>query len=123
MDLVTGPNDITWNDTDHDPGPRTKFAFTPPLVDSSYTESYSAQFSKIAPGGRSTPHRDPYNHAFFVTKGTGTVRIGTRTWDIEPGSIVRIPIGELHGFENNGAEDLEFLVVYDPPYTAGMRES
>lgn len=123
MELVTGPQDFTWNDRDHNPGPRSQFAFTAPVVDESYTTAWSAQRCKIRPGGESRPHRDTYNHAFFVTKGTGAARIGDRTWDVQPGSIVRIPIGELHGFKNTGHEDLEFLVIYDPPTTIGMQES
>jgi uncharacterized cupin superfamily protein len=47
-------------------------------------------------------------------QGTGKVRIGKEEWDLQPGTIVKVPAGKAHGFTNTGAEDLVFLVIYDP---------
>ncbi|QRP48553.1 cupin domain-containing protein [Amycolatopsis sp. FDAARGOS 1241] len=121
MDYVLAPSDVVWNKIDNPRVPGVGFAFSESVIDEDYTGVYSAQLGLIGPGGSSKPHRDPYNHAFYFVKGTGSVHIGQQTWDLEPGTIVKIPRGEVHGFENTGDEDLVFLVVYDPPYVAGSR--
>ena len=121
MDYVLAPGDIQWNEMKNPKVQGAGFAFSTSVIDSDYTGVYSAQLGKIGPGGSSKLHRDPYNHAFYFIQGTGTVQIGKETWDLEPGTIVKIPEGKPHGFVNTGADDLVFLVIYDPPYVAGSR--
>jgi quercetin dioxygenase-like cupin family protein len=119
MDYVLAPKDISWHRLEKPGFPGVGFHFSESVIDEDYTSVYSVQLSKIGPGGRSKLHRDPYNHAFYIIAGTGTVRIGKETYPLEPGSIVKIPEGVPHGFDNTGTEDLEFVVIYDPPYVAG----
>lgn len=121
MSFVIAPEDVTWNKLENPKIPGVGFAFSESVIDNDYTETYSAQLGLIGPGGKSTPHRDPYNHAFYFIKGSGTVQIGKENWDLSPGTVVKIPRGELHGFVNTGDDDLVFLVIYDPPYVAGSR--
>jgi quercetin dioxygenase-like cupin family protein len=64
---------------------------------------------------RTPPHRHTYNHAFYFLRGTCKVQIGEQTWDIEPGTLVKVPAHEQHSVTNTGTDDLIFLVVYDPP--------
>ena len=56
---------------------------------------------------------------FASPSGTGSVQIGRQTWDIRPGTVVKIPEGKPHSITNTGTEDLAFIVIYDPPYVAG----
>ncbi|MET7992092.1 cupin domain-containing protein [Amycolatopsis sp. NPDC005232] len=119
MNYVLNPSDIAWHRLEKPGFPGIGFQFSESVVDDDYTSVYSVQLSKIGPGGKSKLHRDPYNHAFYVTAGTGSVRIGKDSWDVEPGSVVKIPAGLPHGFSNTGDVDLEFVVIYDPPYVAG----
>jgi mannose-6-phosphate isomerase-like protein (cupin superfamily) len=119
MQYVVAPQDIEWHRLEKPGFPGIGFEFSESLIDKDYTTVYSVQLSKIGPGGMSKLHRDPYNHAFYIIAGTGTVRIGKETFDVEPGAIVKIPKEIPHGFNNTGTEDLEFVVIYDPPYVAG----
>jgi mannose-6-phosphate isomerase-like protein (cupin superfamily) len=119
MEYVLAPEDIRWKDMESPTSPGVGFGFTPSVIDSDYTEVFSAQLGKIGPGGKSKPHVDHYNHAFYFISGAGEVRIGRQTWPLTPGTVVKIPSGLAHGFTNTGEEDLTFFVVYDPPYVAG----
>jgi quercetin dioxygenase-like cupin family protein len=119
MDYVLAPEDITFKTLDGPTWPGAGFGFTPSVIGTDYTEHYSAQLGKIGPGGLSKPHVDPYNHAFYFISGTGTVTIGEQSWQLKPGTIVKIPSGLTHGFANTGADDLTFLVIYDPPHVSG----
>jgi quercetin dioxygenase-like cupin family protein len=119
MDYVITPEEITWKMLDDPAAPGTGFAFTPSVIDAEYTEQYSAQLCKVAPGGLSKSHVDAYNHAFYFISGTGTVTIGEQSWPLKPGTIVKIPSGLTHAFTNTGADDLTFLVLYDPPHVSG----
>jgi mannose-6-phosphate isomerase-like protein (cupin superfamily) len=119
MDHVRSLRNLAWKNHASAACPGTGFGFTPTVVGSEYTDAYSAQFGRIGPGGSSRPHTDHYNHAFYFISGTGAVTIDTASWPLEPGSVVKIPAGSRHGFQNTGDEDLVFLVIYDPPYEAG----
>jgi mannose-6-phosphate isomerase-like protein (cupin superfamily) len=119
MDHILYPEDITWKVLESPTSPGVGFGFTPSVIDADYTDPYSAQLGKIGPGGLSKPHVDHYNHAFYFISGTGTVTLGKQSWPLKPGTIVKIPSGLTHGFENTGQDDLTFLVIYDPPYVAG----
>lgn len=119
MNYVLAPDDIAWQTLEKPGFPGIGFQFSNSVIDKDYTSVYSVQLSKIGPGGRSKMHRDPYNHAFYIISGTGTVQIGKETFDLEPGSVAKIPQGMPHGFNNTGSVDLEFVVIYDPPYVAG----
>lgn len=121
MEYVIPPADIVWKKIEDPNVPGVGFAVSESVIDKDYTGVYSAQLALIGPGGSSKMHRDPYNHAFYFIKGKGSVQIGKETWQLEPGTVVKIPQGKPHGFVNTGDEDLVFLAIYDPPYEAGSR--
>ena len=66
--------------------------------------------------GGSSPHSHTYNHAFYFLSGTCSVQICEQTWQIKPGTLVKVPAHERHSVTNTGTEDLIFLVIYDPPH-------
>lgn len=70
--------------------------------------------TRVAPGGRFAPHRDPYAHLFYVLEGKGRVMAGTEERTVGPGSIVRVSAGELHGYENTGMEEMLLLSLNLP---------
>lgn len=73
-----------------------------------------AVLTRIAPGGRFAPHRDPYGHLFYVLEGLGRVLAGMEERAVGPGSVVRVAPGELHGYENNGTGDLVLISLNLP---------
>lgn len=122
MQYVTGPREIEWRTLEKPGFPANGFQFTDNLIDEDYTSAYSVQMSKIATGGRSKLHRETFNHAFYIVSGTGRVRIEKQTWDMEPGTVVKVPKGLPHSIENTGSDDLVFLVIYDPPTVTGKED-
>jgi hypothetical protein len=46
-------------------------------------------------------HTDPDNHAFYFLQGTGELQIGEERWSLQPGTIVKIPAGKVHGFSKH----------------------
>jgi mannose-6-phosphate isomerase-like protein (cupin superfamily) len=85
------------------------------LIGKEYTDAYSVDLVRIAPGGHSPVHIDPDNHAFYIIEGKGRVIIAEEPFEIGPGAVVKIPFGVMHSLENNGTEPLLFLTIYDPP--------
>jgi len=111
---VFPPEDIVWHKTDLG----RKFWLSDNLVGTDYTSLFSAQVTKFGPGGGSPPHEHTYNHAFYFLSGTGTVLISDQTWQVKPGTFVKVPAYNRHSLTNTGTEDLIFLVIYDPPLVA-----
>jgi quercetin dioxygenase-like cupin family protein len=110
--LVYAPEDIIWHKTNLG----REFWLSDNMAGADYTSLFSAQLSKFGPGGGSPPHSHTYNHAFYFLSGTCSVQIGEQTWHVKPGTFVKVPAYEQHSVTNTGAEDLVFLVIYDPPH-------
>ncbi|CAN5510383.1 hypothetical protein BH09PSE5_BH09PSE5_19960 [soil metagenome] len=89
------------------------------LIGSEYTDAYSVDLVRVAPGGFSPVHIDPDNHAFYFVEGTGIVTIAGEVHEVRAGSVVKIPFGALHSIENRGDDHLLFLTIYDPPRNRG----
>lgn len=70
--------------------------------------------TRVAAGGRFAPHSDGYGHLFLVLAGQGRLQAGDAEYVLGPGSVVRIPAGETHGYRNTGEEELQ-LVSFNLP--------
>ncbi|HET7667482.1 MAG TPA: cupin domain-containing protein [Mycobacterium sp.] len=112
--LVFAPEDVVYQQTELG----RNFWISDDLVGKEYSTLFSAQLTKFGPGGGSPLHHHDYNHAFYFLTGTAQVRIGERTWHIKPGTFVKVPANEEHSLTNTGADELVFLVIYDPPHVA-----
>jgi mannose-6-phosphate isomerase-like protein (cupin superfamily) len=55
-------------------------------------------------------HRE-VGEVFFVVKGQGTAHVGSESAPIREGDGLALQLGEMHSFENTGAEPLEMLVA------------
>ena len=111
---VFAPEDIVWHETNLGPN----FWISDELVGSEYSKLFSAQITKFGPGGGSSPHHHDYNHAFYFLSGTGRVQLGEQFRETKPGTFVKVPANIEHSLTNTGADDLVFLVIYDPPHVA-----
>ena len=67
--------------------------------------------TRVAPGGESAPHRDDYHHILYFMKGVGKGCVDESNYAIKPGTVVEIPAGSLHSYQNTSREPLELLVV------------
>jgi mannose-6-phosphate isomerase-like protein (cupin superfamily) len=95
---VVAPEDVAWHQTDLGPN----FWISDKLVDTEY----------------SSPHHHEYNHAFYFVNGTGRIQLDGQLWETKPGTFVKVSAEVVHSLVNTGADDLVFLVVYDPPHVA-----
>lgn len=71
----------------------------------------------VKPGARNPPHRHPTSEQIWIAlRGSGQLLLEAgRTETFSEGDIVRFEDGDLHGFENTGGSDFEYLSVTSPP--------
>jgi len=60
-----------------------------------------------------TPHTE--DEIYVVRSGRATLKAGTGTAEVGPGSVIFVPAGEIHTF-TDVTEDLALLVFFAPPY-------
>jgi quercetin dioxygenase-like cupin family protein len=71
----------------------------------------------VAPGARNPPHRHASSEQVWVAlRGSGTLLLENgQTVPFSEGDVVRFGDNDLHGFENTGASEFEYLSVTSPP--------
>lgn len=71
----------------------------------------------VQPGARNPAHRHPASEQVWIAlRGHGNLHLDAGR--IEPfleGDVVRFEDGDLHGFENTGSDEFEYLSVTSPP--------
>jgi mannose-6-phosphate isomerase-like protein (cupin superfamily) len=60
-----------------------------------------------------TPHTE--DEIYVVRSGRATLKAGTGTAEVGPGSVIFVPAGETHAF-TDVTEDLALVVIFAPPY-------
>jgi mannose-6-phosphate isomerase-like protein (cupin superfamily) len=60
-----------------------------------------------------TPHTE--DEIYVVRSGRATLKTGTGTAEVGPGSVIFVPAGETHTF-TDVTEDLALVVIFAPPY-------
>ena len=53
---------------------------------------------------------------YYITHGTGRMRIASETRDVKPGDAIAIPPGQRHKLWNTGTETLRLLCCCAPAY-------
>ena len=69
-------------------------------------------FTKMPPGttiGRHT-HREDEEEFYLIVAGTGTMQLGSETFFVRTGDLIRNPPGGTHALQNTGDEILELFV-------------
>lgn len=71
----------------------------------------------VEPGARNPPHRHPTSEQVWVAlRGSGRLFLDDgRTEPFSAGDVARFEDGELHGFENTGEGEFEYISVTSPP--------
>lgn len=72
---------------------------------------------RVRPGAKNPPHRhDASEQVWVALRGNGMLLLEYgKTVPFSEGDIVRFEDTELHGFENTGAIEFEYLAVTSPP--------
>lgn len=70
----------------------------------------------VAPGARNEPHRHAtMEQVWIAVRGSGRLLLeGGATTPFAAGDLVRFAENDLHGFENTGTIDFEYLSVTAP---------
>jgi mannose-6-phosphate isomerase-like protein (cupin superfamily) len=73
------------------------------------------------PAGASTQeHFHPVaEEIYYITHGTGKIRVGGELREVRAGDAIAIPPGQRHKLWNTGGETLRLLCCCAPPYEHG----
>jgi quercetin dioxygenase-like cupin family protein len=85
------------------------------VIGNEYTDAYSVDIVRVAPGGYSSAHIDEGRHAFFILEGRGRLVLGEQAHEFGAGDVVKVPPKVVHEVHNDASEPLVFLTIYDPP--------
>lgn len=73
--------------------------------------------ARVPPGASTTPHfHRRTEEIYYVLAGTGLMRIGDESRQVEPGDAIAIPPGAVHSIANTGEATLKFLCCCAPAY-------
>jgi uncharacterized cupin superfamily protein len=89
----------------------------PASTDLNERHPFDVEIARIPPGKTAYPY---HSHSaqwefYYVLSGKGIVRHKDGTTLIEPGDAFLFPPEEPHTFANEGAEDLQIMIVADNP--------
>ncbi|MGQ9489998.1 MAG: cupin domain-containing protein [Anaerolineae bacterium] len=71
--------------------------------------NYALRVIEVAPGGHTPRHAHPYEHENFVIEGQGRVLLNGQWHEVGPGSVIFVPGGMEHTYENIGQTPFRFL--------------
>jgi len=83
---------------------------------------YSIAQARLRPGTRSLPHRLAGSEVYYFLQGDGTMHIDRESSKVGAGRVVYVPAGATQFVENGGQEDLLFLCIVDPAWSADDEE-
>jgi len=84
--------------------------------ENSGTRHFDFRISIYQPGGYAEAHsHERAENIYYILKGTARVTLDGEPHICEPGTVIFIPPGVMHGIENPGTRDLEFVIVASPP--------
>jgi mannose-6-phosphate isomerase-like protein (cupin superfamily) len=73
--------------------------------------------ARVPVGGATTEHYHPLaEEIYFITHGTGLIRLDAHEQEVSPGDAIGIPPGVRHKMWNTGHEALRFLCCCAPAY-------
>jgi quercetin dioxygenase-like cupin family protein len=85
--------------------------------DNSRSERITITRVTLVPGARNLAHRHAASEQVWIAlRGKGALLLDAgATLSFAEGDVVRFAENELHGFENTGTSDFEYLSVTSPP--------
>src|SRR3954469_2762801 len=73
--------------------------------------------ARLSAGASTQEHYHPQaEEIYYITHGTGRMRIEGETRDVKPGDAIAIPPGRKHKLWNTGGEVLRLLCMCAPAY-------
>ena len=100
--------------------PATDFCGTAlDLINSEVSQAKKVSIATIyVDAGKSSPmhYHKVMEEIYYFVEGTGTVTVGSQTFQVRPGSAVFIPVGERHQVTNNSDKPLKLISADSPPF-------
>lgn len=87
---------------DYRPDSQLAIVIDPGRTSRAFVEGLTVFYERIAPGDRIPLHEHTIEEVFFLDEGRLEVALGEERRTIEPGAVVFIPAGTVHGFRNTG---------------------
>jgi quercetin dioxygenase-like cupin family protein len=87
------------------------------LVDGGQSNGSAAVFECYVPASSRMPvphSHDAFEETIYGLRGVSTWTVDGDTIEIGPGDALCVPRGAVHGFENRGSIDAEFLAIATP---------
>ena len=81
------------------------------LFSSSEAPTYAMRVFEMDVGGHIDAHKHPWEHEIFVLEGRIRVRVGNRSYVLEPGSALYIPPNVEHEYWNEFQGKSRFICV------------
>lgn len=76
--------------------------------------------ARLAPGQSTDEHyHGRTEEIYYITHGTGRLRVENETREVGPGDAIAIPPGRRHKLWNTGTDTLRLLCCCAPPYEHG----
>jgi len=73
--------------------------------------------ARLPVGGATQEHYHPRTEEiYYITHGTGKMRVAGETRDVRPGDAIAIPPGQNHKLWNTGRETMRLLCCCAPAY-------
>src|SRR5271169_5462705 len=89
------------------------------LLGSANSKSERVTISRvtIVPGAKNPPHRHVSSEQIWIAlRGSGRLLLdGGSSMSFTAGDVVRFEDNDLHGFENTGGTEFEYIAVTSPP--------
>jgi mannose-6-phosphate isomerase-like protein (cupin superfamily) len=79
---------------------------------------FSLSSARLAPGVSTKQHFLAQSETYLIPVGEGTLVLDGEPYPVKEGSAVWIPPGCSQWLRNDGSQELRFLVIVDPPWTA-----
>jgi quercetin dioxygenase-like cupin family protein len=85
------------------------------LVDRGFGADLLTMFTvDYEPGGSAQQHDHPFEEAYFFLAGDVEAELDGTVYQIHPGDVVFSAVGGVHGFYNNGAEQVRWIETQAP---------
>ncbi len=94
----------------------------PAVMETDPGVNYSIAHVIIKPGKSLAPHLMKNPEAYYVLGGEGLLYIDDIPFELEQGRLVLIPANAIQHTQNTGPDDLEFLAIDQPAWSAENEE-
>ena len=80
---------------------------------------FNVAYARVKPGKSSFKHRmKTSTEVYYILNGRGMMYIDKESKEVGVGSTVYIPPNSVQYIKNLGTDDLEFVCIVNPPWTA-----